>query len=275
MTYGATILRTVLPVCILALAGCAGRGVSNELTDARVVVERARESEARRYAPLEVAKAEQILGAAEAQRDGSRMERHYAYLADRQARIAIADAHTAHVAQATNQAERTYVAELERTIRERGTAVATAEEGRAELEQELSEAISRLEEFATVREEVDRTVITLTGEVLFETDKAQLRPEARQRLGQVAEALTASPHGTIVVAGHTDAHGSESYNQALSERRAESVKRFLVDEGVAANEIETVGRGETEPMADNTSPEGRANNRRVEIILPKEAPAQE
>ena len=73
----------------------------------------------------------------------------------------------------------------------------------------------------------------------------------------------------VVVAGHTDSEGRASTNQALSERRANAVKQLLIEKGIAANRIETVFKGENEPIATNDTPEGRAKNRRVEITLAK------
>ncbi len=301
----------------LAIAGCGRQAVSGQLADARLTVERARASEARTRAPGELYQAERILRRAELAEDGSRAERHFAYLADRQARIAMADARTAQLSQATADAQRAYLADLERSAASRGAAAAAAQESqrtvaeaaaqveaqRAEAERaaaqaeagrltaeqaaaraeqerqaaqrELQQAIQRIEEVAQVRQEPTQTVITIPGEVLFETDKSQLLPTARQKLDVVADSLRAQPHaGRIVVTGHADAHGSDTYNQELSERRAESVKDFLVQQGVASNEIQAVGRGESQPIADNASPEGRANNRRVEIILPRQPAGQ-
>jgi outer membrane protein OmpA-like peptidoglycan-associated protein len=108
--------------------------------------------------------------------------------------------------------------------------------------------------------------------VLFKTNDSALLPIAESQLRKVAEALDAYDQGRkIVVAGHTDSKGSASANQRLSLARAESVRTFLVRSGGAADRITAVGKGKDEPIADNRTAEGRANNRRVEIIVESKA----
>ena len=115
-------------------------------------------------------------------------------------------------------------------------------------------------------------VITLSGSVLFASNKDTLLPAAKERLGQVADALKTQDDHKIVVEGHTDSQGSADLNQGLSDRRAQSVVTFLVSRGVPADKIRAEGLGPTRPVADNGTAEGRANNRRVEIIVkPAEA----
>ena len=139
---------------------------------------------------------------------------------------------------------------------------------RADAEKRLAAAMQSLEEIAKVQEDARGTIITLNGAVLFKTNEARLLPIAEQQLRKVAEALNAYDEGRkIVVAGHTDSKGSATANQRLSQSRAESVRLFLVQNGVSSSRISAVGRGEDEPIADNRSAEGRANNRRVEIIV--------
>ena len=111
-------------------------------------------------------------------------------------------------------------------------------------------------------------VITLSGSVLFATNKSELLPAAQTKLQEVARALTQQDKDSkILIEGHTDSQGADDMNMALSQRRAESVKNYLVSQGMAADRITAVGVGKQRPIADNASPEGRANNRRVEIIV--------
>jgi len=109
--------------------------------------------------------------------------------------------------------------------------------------------------------------IELPGDILFAFDRAELRPEATAVLSPVATALTGDGP-PIVVDGHTDSLGSEAYNQALSQRRAAAVARYLTSHGVNAARLRVQGHGEREPVADNATEWGRAHNRRVEICLP-------
>jgi outer membrane protein OmpA-like peptidoglycan-associated protein len=119
--------------------------------------------------------------------------------------------------------------------------------------------------------------IDLSADVLFDFDKADLKPAADADLGKVAEVARANPGTPIQVAGHTDSKGADAYNQRLSERRAEAVKAWLVERGgVEAARIQTRGWGETRPVVPNETsggvddPEGRQRNRRVEITIRRE-----
>jgi outer membrane protein OmpA-like peptidoglycan-associated protein len=101
--------------------------------------------------------------------------------------------------------------------------------------------------------------------IYFDTDRAVLKPESEATLVQVLGVLTGNPSLRLVVAGHTDAEGTEAHNQDLSLRRAQAVVTWLTGKGVSAARLEPAGLGELEPVADNRTPEGRALNRRVEI----------
>jgi outer membrane protein OmpA-like peptidoglycan-associated protein len=105
------------------------------------------------------------------------------------------------------------------------------------------------------------------GKVLFDFDKADLKPEARRQLGVVLQALREQPSLQVHIVGHTDSVGSDEYNMKLSERRAGSVANYLVQQGVPRQNIRTEWRGEREPVASNATATGRAQNRRVEITL--------
>ena len=116
--------------------------------------------------------------------------------------------------------------------------------------------------------------IALSADVLFDFDSSTLRPAASGKLGEVAAVLKEYPKSPVSIEGHTDGKGTDSYNQALSERRAASVKRWLVDTGgIEAGRIDTKGFGKAKPIAPNTKPdgsddpEGRQKNRRVEITV--------
>jgi outer membrane protein OmpA-like peptidoglycan-associated protein len=140
---------------------------------------------------------------------------------------------------------------------------------RADADKRAKEAIDRLAaaSIGAVKQEPRGMVITLSGSVLFASNKDALLPAAQERLGQVADALKTQDDHKIVVEGHTDSQGSAASNQGLSERRAQSVVSFLISRGVPTDQIRAQGLGLSRPIADNGSPEGRANNRRVEIIV--------
>jgi len=116
-------------------------------------------------------------------------------------------------------------------------------------------------------------VITLSGSVLFASNKADVLPAAHAKLDDVANALAKQdPESKIVVQGYTDSRGSDALNQDLSQRRAETVRAYLVSRGVASDRITAQGMGAANPIADNGSAEGRADNRRVEIVVQNAQP---
>lgn len=110
----------------------------------------------------------------------------------------------------------------------------------------------------------------LSDRVLFEVDKSDLSPEAVVTIGNITKALLSVEIDGAGVEGHTDSSGSSEYNQQLSERRAASVKAEFARAGMPEANIRAVGRGETQPVASNETPEGRAQNRRVVIIVTPE-----
>ena len=124
---------------------------------------------------------------------------------------------------------------------------------------------------ASLKEEERGVVVTLTGSVLFKSGKSTLMPSARTKLDQVANALLTIQARNLIIEGHTDSQGSEANNQELSQRRSEAVRDYLVQRGYPASHIQSQGRGEGSPIAKNDSPEGRANNRRVEIVIARES----
>lgn len=110
-------------------------------------------------------------------------------------------------------------------------------------------------------------IVTMPQDILFAVDSASLRPDLQRDLRTVASNLIAYPDTIVQVVGHTDNTGSAAYNQGLSQRRAESVASVLIQNGVSAGRIRSFGRGESAPVANNLTPEGRRQNRRVEIII--------
>lgn len=109
--------------------------------------------------------------------------------------------------------------------------------------------------------------LTLKNDVLFDFDSDALRPASRTVLSELADNFRRYPGNVLIVSGHTDEVGSESYNQRLSERRAANVADYLIERGVPASAITVYGFGETRPKATNATPEGRQLNRRVEINI--------
>ncbi len=109
--------------------------------------------------------------------------------------------------------------------------------------------------------------VVLNADTFFDFDKTTIKPEGQQVLDQIASQVQGMELETLIATGHTDSTGPAEYNQGLSERRAESVKNYLVNKGVPSDRIYTEGKGETSPVATNSTREGRAENRRVEIEI--------
>ena len=107
--------------------------------------------------------------------------------------------------------------------------------------------------------------LMMPSDITFDVDRAEVKNEFRNVINSLGEALKSQPSTTIDIIGHADSSGADAHNQALSERRAQSVAYWLQDQGVQAPRLMAFGRGEMEPVASNDTPQGRASNRRVEV----------
>jgi len=110
-------------------------------------------------------------------------------------------------------------------------------------------------------------LVTFDSGILFDFDSSELRAEARTNLANLARSLQEFDKTSVMLVGHTDSVGSDSYNQGLSERRARAAAEFLISQGVARDRIVALGRGELEPVASNDDEYGRQQNRRVEVAI--------
>lgn len=170
------------------------------------------------------------------------------------------DARTREAELAKAQAEAAAASAL---LQQQAALAATAEANQAKAEAEdLKRQMLELEAKAT-----DRGLVMTLGDVLFSTGQADLKPGAAQRLNKLAAFMLKYPDRGVVIEGHTDSVGSAASNQALSERRANAVKAYLISQGVPAAGVTTIGKGKEAPVADNASASGRQQNRRVEIII--------
>jgi len=140
-------------------------------------------------------------------------------------------------------------------------------------EKNASDAQLALAKLGSVKEEPRGMVITLSGSVLFASNQAVLLPEARTRLDQVVAVLLTTRERSITIEGHTDSQGTDAHNQDLSQRRADAVRDYIVGKGYQSDLVKSSGLGEGHPVADNAGAEGRANNRRVEIVIARDVHA--
>lgn len=122
-------------------------------------------------------------------------------------------------------------------------------------------------EFKDAKRTNEGIKFTLSSDLLFPTNSSYLTDDAKIELSKLSKLMLEDTSKKVRVDGHTDATGTEEYNQWLSEKRAASVKDFLKEAGVAPSRISTEGFGQTSPVADNKTPEGRQKNRRVEVVI--------
>lgn len=277
---------------LLAATACASTTPTPELVNARTAYDRARTDPTASLVPDSVLSAKQALDKAEQVHEKdpqSDAERSYAYVAQRRAELALAlgdnakqkqqaDAAVAHYselqdklrasAQAQLGAERSQVSQLGSALVQTQNGLAAEKDARKAAEARAQRAMESLNKIAAVKEEARGMVITLSGQVLFVTGKSELLPAAQDQLDQVAKAL--KDQGEIkpmVVEGYTDSVGSDAANLTLSKNRAEAVRSYLVSKGIPSDKISAVGKGKANPVASNDTPDGRANNRRVEIVV--------
>lgn len=274
--------------------GCAPPPVTQELKSARDAVAAAEASTAAELAPAEVASAKQALERAEkafADDDKSQETIDYSYVAERTAQIAVSvgqlekakrdrkdfkmkleklEKTRANMTEEELEAARAALAAQKADLADTSQELEKERELRKAAEGKLTVALASLHEVGQVKEEARGVVITLSGSVLFTTGKHELLPIAKEKLDEVAKALQDQGYKKIVVEGHSDSRGADSTNKDLSLKRAQSVRTHLVSKGIEAGKIEAVGLGEERPVTTNETPEGRANNRRVELIVTAE-----
>lgn len=157
------------------------------------------------------------------------------------------------------------VANAEATAAQAQATTAQAQADAAKAKAEADKLRAQMQAYQMKQTQLGATLVL--RDVVFETGRADLKPGAAERLRPLASYLQANPNVRVRIDGHTDAQGSDAYNQALSDRRAASVGAALATMGVTGARIEAVGHGESQPVAENRTPAGRQQNRRVEVTL--------
>lgn len=280
------------------LAACASNAPSPDVERARAAVATAAGDPAvNQYAPLELKEATDALARADrAWADGKELSEtsHLAYVARQRAEVAANAARArqleADLQQAATDTERLRLQARaqEAEARARNAQIAqqqalsaeqraqqqamSAEQRAAQQQAQAAAAMDRVRALeAQLRDlqaqQTERGLIVTLGDVLFAFNRAELSAQAAPRLDKLADFLRQFPDRKLLIEGYTDSVGGDSYNQSLSERRAQAVGDALVQRGVDTSRITAVGYGKAYPVADNGSPEGRAMNRRVEIVI--------
>src|SRR5215468_9917532 len=249
-----------IAVATVLMVACGHMQATPQLKQAQAAYDKAAQGPAAQYSPAQLADAKKALDQANAS-----LESNDRNLVDDQAALASSKIAIAESAARTSQA----AAERDATLKD--LQLAQERQARAAAEAQLADSRKQVEQYARVQDMARGTVITMSGGVLFKTGKADLLPEAQDQLSKVAAYLKNSER-PVVIEGYTDSHGSPKKNQALSEKRAQAVSDFLLAQGVPADRVSVVGKGEASPIASNATAAGRAQNRRVEVVL-QQAPA--
>jgi outer membrane protein OmpA-like peptidoglycan-associated protein len=280
-----------LPLLLLAGAGCASTQMPPPaLTEAREEFLRAKNGIALQLDPTDVHEADLALQKAEqAFRDepNEATTNDLAMIADRRALIAEAQAANMHAQQDALAANKQGVAltaaqlqnargqlgqtqaalgQTQMQLQAQQAASAAQAQQLADMQAKLKDARDTIAKIAAVKDDDRGMVITLQGEVLFKTAKWDLKPGAMAKLDQIADALKGKEQ-PIVVYGYTDNVGAIDMNMDLSQKRATAVRDYLVTKGIPTDLITGEGKGPADPISDNTSIEGRASNRRVELVV--------
>lgn len=198
---------------------------------------------------------------------------HRVYMADRKVSIAEAKATTRYAEdQRAQLGEERSEARLEARSREVGRARDAAERARLSEQQGAATASEQAREYQRQidklqAEVTDRGLVLTLGDVLFASGSAELQGNANRNLDELVSFLNQYPERRVQIEGHTDNVGSAEYNKGLSLRRAESVSRYLTQQGIDSQRISATGIGMEQPVANNDSEMGRQQNRRVEIII--------
>jgi outer membrane protein OmpA-like peptidoglycan-associated protein len=264
----------------LALGACVSMPQPNAaLETARLAVQTAEaDSNVNKFAPLDLDRARKDLSIAEdaALHHQDADVDQPAYLATQNARLA--QAHGAAKADdarvAAGQMERDQIVLASRT-REAANAKASAANSKVIAEVALDQRDQANQETARVQAELDalkatptpRGLVMTLGDVLFDTGRAELKSGAGRKMDQLAQFLVEHPDRRVQIDGFTDSIGTDSYNEDLSQRRADAVKTALINRGVQPSRIGTEGYGKAYPVANNTDSGGRQLNRRVEVVI--------
>jgi len=234
------------------------------------------------YAPLELQEAGKAVQEAEKAKEPEDILQ-MGYIAERKTQFAVtvADGKVAereidklNVEKAEMNA-RIQTLEAERAKQEAGKAMSEAERARrtaaAEAERAAkakAESDKLMKELANLKaQQTERGIVLTIGDVLFATGKADLSANANKSVATLAEFLMRNPTRNVLIEGHTDSVGKDDYNLALSRKRADSVKAKLVEDGIEAGRITAVGYGKTFPVASNDTNAGKAQNRRVDVVI--------
>lgn len=271
--------KTLLSVSLagLFLAGCAtpkspegAANVRQQLTLLQA------DQQLATLAPLAIKEAEQAVVTAEQPEKNTDLAAHRVLIAERKVTLASTQAQTRQLElQRTELSQRRDEVQLTARTQEANLARTQASSARDEARDARQQADMADATATDLRSQIaelnarptDRGLVVTLGDVLFDTGHASLKSGSSNHLDKLAVFLNAYPERTAQIEGHTDDVGSDADNMLLSQRRADTVKDFLVAQGIAGSRLNASGKGEAVPLGSNASAEGRQQNRRVEVII--------
>jgi OmpA-OmpF porin, OOP family len=253
-------------VVLTAAWGCTTMQEPAALAQARSQYMQAQQNpQVTTHAPVALREAEQTLRQAErlwVEEEDEAEVQHLAYVTERRVDIARA-----------NTEQKLAETEIQKLSEERDQVLLQSrtretQQAQREAQQATTHATRLEQELAALKtQQTDRGLVVTLSDVLFESNRADLKPGAMRTLYPLVTFLKENPTRTMSIEGHTDSIGSQSYNLDLSERRATAVRDFLMAQGVEAGRINTVGYGKAYPVASNDTEAGRQQNRRVEVVM--------
>jgi outer membrane protein OmpA-like peptidoglycan-associated protein len=257
-------------ISLLILGGCANTKSPEGAIAARAkLTQLQNDSVLASKAAVSISDADAAVKKAEMPNKDKAQSDHLVFIATRKVDIAWAQAKTRYLEdqrealadQIDSERLNYRTREADQAKNEAINAKSEAEQARADSE-ELRRQIAELNAKTT-----ERGLVVTLGDMLFETGKSNLKGNATAELAKLSTFLKTYPDRSLLIEGHTDSVGSEDSNMSLSQRRADSVRLFLVQQGVNSSRLSAYGKGESSPISDNESVEGRALNRRVEVII--------
>lgn len=262
-----TLLAAFIVTPALLVAGCATTPKENsQIIQLQQQIDNLDSSpEGKQYAPIAVREAQESLNRLKSFKGNSEEYKHQLFLTEKRIEIAretVSEKQAEETVASAESRRKDILLDAARQETASARELAATMAGRA---QELEQQVTDLQ-----AQETERGLVLTLGAVLFETNKATLQSGSQRTVQKVAEFLNQYPERKILIEGFTDSQGSDSYNQKLSQDRAQAVRDELAKHGVSAQRIDIVGYGEEYPVASNDNAAGRQQNRRVEIVVSKE-----
>ncbi len=267
------IVRTLIAAAVgsVVMAGCATTAIQPEgATDARNrLTQLQSDSQLATRAPVAIKDADVAVRAAEKPQEDKEVGEHLVYMADRKIEIARALAQSRLlISQREILSQQRANAQLEARNRQLANSLNETDTARMDTIAARKEAADLQRQIKALNAKpTERGLVVTLGDVLFDTNKSDLKSGTTKNLGRLSAFLKKYPDRSVLIEGHTDDMGTYEYNLGLSQRRADSVKSWLVSQGVSTARIVTSGKGEGLPVAGNDSAAGRQLNRRVEVII--------